>query len=95
MDRYESTVVNETRTVALPAEAGLDVFISYARYDPHMTQQGLNDLGLDQIDATSVQVMDSVVHIADIQRRDGLCATPCAAGVFSAFHIGADATAQR
>jgi hypothetical protein len=40
---------------------------AYVRYDPDVTQQGLRDLGLGQIDADNVQQMDSVEHIADIQ----------------------------
>ncbi len=40
---------------------------AYVRYDPDVTQQGLRDLGLGQIDAANVQLMDSVEHTADIQ----------------------------
>lgn len=38
------------------------------RYDPDVTQEGLNALGLDDIRADEVQTMDSVEHIAKIQR---------------------------
>jgi len=41
---------------------------TYARYDPDVTQTGLNALGLNDIEAAKVQVMDSVDHIAAIQR---------------------------
>jgi predicted acylesterase/phospholipase RssA len=41
---------------------------TYVRYDPDVTQPGLNDLGLSDVKAENVQVMDSVDHIADIQR---------------------------
>ncbi|WP_284617568.1 patatin-like phospholipase family protein [Aquabacterium humicola] len=40
----------------------------YMRYDPDVTQEGLNALGLDDIRADEVQKMDSVEHIAKIQR---------------------------
>jgi predicted acylesterase/phospholipase RssA len=41
---------------------------AYVRYDPDVTQQGLRDLGLGDVDAAAVQQMDSVEHIDDIQK---------------------------
>ncbi len=41
---------------------------AYVRYDPDVTQEGLNEMGLGDIKAESVQKMDSVEHIAEIQR---------------------------
>jgi patatin-like phospholipase/acyl hydrolase len=41
---------------------------TYVRYDPDVSQKGLNALGLADIEAANVQVMDSVDHIDDIQR---------------------------
>jgi patatin-like phospholipase/acyl hydrolase len=41
---------------------------SYLRYDPNVSQAGLNALGLADIDARTVQVLDSVEHIQAIQR---------------------------
>ena len=41
---------------------------AYVRYDPDVSRQGLDKLGLGDIDADSVQVMDSVKHIPAIQR---------------------------
>lgn len=41
---------------------------AYVRYDPDVSRKGLDELGLGDIDAAGVQVMDSVKHIADIQR---------------------------
>lgn len=41
---------------------------SYLRYDPDVSFEGLKDLGLPDIDPAKVQVLDSVGHIADIQR---------------------------
>lgn len=41
---------------------------AYVRYDPDVSRKGLDDLELEKIDPTKVQVMDSVKHIADIQR---------------------------
>ncbi len=41
---------------------------AYARYDPDVTTEGLSALGLQDISATSMQEMDSVRHMPDIQR---------------------------
>ena len=40
---------------------------TYVRYDPAVSQTGLDALGLANVKAENVQVMDSVKHIADIQ----------------------------
>ena len=41
---------------------------TYLRYDPDVTAEGLRDLGLGDVRPESVQVMDSVEFVADIQR---------------------------
>lgn len=41
---------------------------AYVRYDPDVTQEGLNVMGLDDINAEDVQKMDSIEYIAKIQR---------------------------
>jgi uncharacterized protein len=41
---------------------------TYLRYDPDVSPEGLADLGLGDIDAKSVQVLDSIEHIPSIQR---------------------------
>ncbi|MGR9088152.1 MAG: patatin-like phospholipase family protein [Gammaproteobacteria bacterium] len=41
---------------------------SYLRYDPDVTQAGLNAMGLPDIPANTVQVLDSIDHIEDIRR---------------------------
>ena len=41
---------------------------TYMRYDADITQAGLNALGLKDIDAATVQGLDSVEHIAELQR---------------------------
>lgn len=41
---------------------------TYLRYDPDVTHAGLNALGLNDIDPATMQEMDSVQHIANIQR---------------------------
>lgn len=41
---------------------------TYMRYDADITQAGLNALGLGDIEAASVQSLDSVEHIAELQR---------------------------
>jgi predicted acylesterase/phospholipase RssA len=40
---------------------------TYVRYDPDVSQTGLDALGLGNLSAEHVQVMDSVKHIEDIQ----------------------------
>lgn len=40
---------------------------TYLRYDADITQEGLNALGLNDIDAASVQSLDSVEHIKELQ----------------------------
>jgi uncharacterized protein len=41
---------------------------SYLRYDPDVSKAGLAALGLADLRAETVQVMDSIAHIPDIQR---------------------------
>jgi patatin-like phospholipase/acyl hydrolase len=41
---------------------------AYVRYDPDVTREGLDALGLHDIDQAHVQVMDSIEYIPDIQR---------------------------
>jgi predicted acylesterase/phospholipase RssA len=55
-------------TPGAPANFTGPKLFSYVRYDPDVTQAGLNALGLNDIDAANVQVMDSVEHIPAIQR---------------------------
>lgn len=40
---------------------------SYVRYDPDVTQDGLNELGLETIQSKNVQTLDSVDYIDDIR----------------------------
>lgn len=49
-----------------PEEAGRQ--FSYVRYNPDVTAEGLQRLGLGDIDPAHVCLMDSTDHIADIQR---------------------------
>ena len=48
---------------------------SYVRYDPDVTAAGLAELGLSDVDAAHVQLMDSTDHIADIQKVGATFAT--------------------
>jgi hypothetical protein len=48
---------------------------SYIRYDPDTSRAGLDALGLGDIEAKTVQVMDSVEHIAAIQQVGATYAT--------------------
>jgi patatin-like phospholipase/acyl hydrolase len=56
--------------VARPGEAnfsGVKQF-AYVRYDPDVSQPGLDGLGLPGVKAADVQQLDSIEHVADIQR---------------------------
>lgn len=70
--RHGGVIDREFGDMAMPAEddsnwTGRKLF-TYLRYDPDVTQSGLNTLGLDDIPASTVQVLDSIDHIQDIQR---------------------------
>ena len=41
---------------------------AYVRYDPNVSQAGLNDLGLADVKPADVQTLDSIAHIPDIQK---------------------------
>ena len=41
---------------------------TYLRYDPNVTREGLEELGLPDVKSDQVSKMDSVEHMADIQR---------------------------
>jgi len=51
----------------LAAESTGKLF-SYVRYDPDVTASGLAALGLSEVDAEHVRMMDSTEHIAEIQQ---------------------------
>lgn len=50
---------------------------TYMRYDADITQSGLNALGLSDIDAASVQSLDSVEHTQDLKRVGRTVAAHC------------------
>jgi len=51
-----------------PATSSTPKLFSYVRYDPLLTREGLDALGLRDILPAHVQQLDSVQHIPDIQR---------------------------
>ncbi len=53
---------------AAPVTSTIPKQFAYVRYDPDVSQAGLNALGLAEIKAEQVQVMDSVKHMPQIQR---------------------------
>ncbi len=60
---------------------------TYLRYDPDVTQDGLNALNLNFIKAENVQVMDSVKSMPDIQRVGSVYAAKHVdIGHFNGFH---------
>lgn len=54
---------------------------TYVRYDPDVSQEGLNALNLNFVNADNVQVLDSVDYIPDIQR---------VGSVYAAKHVSMD-----
>ncbi len=63
--------------VAVPGEpnwTGAKQF-AYVRYDPDVSRQGLDDLGLPEIDPASVQTLDSIKFIPEIQHVGNAYAT--------------------
>lgn len=67
--RFGATIDREIGDMAAGAQdnwTGPKQF-AYVRYDPDVTQQGLNALGLPGVKAENVQLMDSVKYIPDIQ----------------------------
>lgn len=69
--RFGAPVDREFGDMLMPAGAARnftgDKLFTYVRYDPDVTQTGLDDLGLSTMNAANVQVMDSVDYIPDIQ----------------------------
>jgi hypothetical protein len=41
---------------------------TYMRYNAELTRIGLNELGLDDVEPTNVQQLDSVAFVAELQR---------------------------
>ena len=41
---------------------------SYVRYNAALTRQGLDDLGLNDVEPEDVQKLDSIEHIGDLRR---------------------------
>ncbi|MDP1711247.1 MAG: patatin-like phospholipase family protein [Candidatus Nanopelagicaceae bacterium] len=71
--RFGAPIDREFGDMVQPADAvgsnwtGSKQF-TYVRYDPDVSQAGLNALSLNTVKAEKVQVMDSVKYISDIQR---------------------------
>lgn len=66
--RFGGHIDNEFGTGMEPEQSTIPKQFAYIRYDPDVTAKGLGDLGLGDIKAENVQVMDSVAHVKDIQR---------------------------
>jgi hypothetical protein len=70
--RHGRNIDNEIGDMVLPTEgtgnfSGAKLF-TYMRYDPDVSQAGLDKLGLAGIRSEDVQTLDSVAHIPAIQR---------------------------
>jgi predicted acylesterase/phospholipase RssA len=66
--RFGAPVDNEFGDMVQPAGSTSGRLFSYVRYDPDVTRQGLDALGLKGIDEAHVRLMDSTDHIAAIQQ---------------------------
>jgi uncharacterized protein len=65
-DLIPSDPRDRTRPLALEEDVG-KAFL-YCRYNAELTQDGLHQLGLDDIDAAHVRKMDSIDHVSDLER---------------------------
>ena len=70
--RFGPKIDNEVGTMTasseMPRTSSTPKLFSYVRYDPLLTRKGLDELGLRDINPANVQQLDSVKHIAAIQR---------------------------
>jgi uncharacterized protein len=66
--KIDNEVDTMTATEAMPVTSSTPKLFTYVRYDPLLTRQGLDDLGLRDILPAKVQQLDSVDHIPAIQR---------------------------
>ena len=69
--RFGAPIDSEFGDMVVPP-GGADTYsgskqFAYVRYDPDVSQAGLNALGLSGIKAADVQTLDSVAHIPDIR----------------------------
>ena len=66
---YGSEIDREMGNLVLPAETpDQGRFFRYVRYNADLSQKGLNDLGLADIEAAAVQKMDAVGQIENLAR---------------------------
>ncbi len=70
--RHGGAIDRELGDMVMPSDSdsnwtGKKLF-TYIRYDPDVSQEGLNALNLNFVNAANVQLMDSVDYIPDIQR---------------------------
>ena len=66
---HGSDIDREMGTLVLPAEApDRGRFFRYVRYNADLSRDGLNCLGLNEIDPASVQKMDAVDQIENLVR---------------------------
>ncbi|WP_298220910.1 patatin-like phospholipase family protein [Flavobacterium sp.] len=52
---------------ALPLDSDANRHFSYVRYNADLSQEGLNALGLDDIDSSEIRAMDNVKNITDLR----------------------------
>ncbi|MDS4015920.1 MAG: patatin-like phospholipase family protein [Candidatus Accumulibacter sp.] len=79
--RFGAPIDREFGDMVIPAggasNASASKQFAYVRYDPDVSQSGLGALGLAEIKAENVQVLDSVKYIPDIQRVGRTYAEHC------------------
>jgi hypothetical protein len=66
--RFGGHIDNEFGDGMEPGQSTVPKQFTYVRYDPDVTTKGLGALGLGDIKAENVQVMDSVAYVNDIRR---------------------------
>jgi patatin-like phospholipase/acyl hydrolase len=78
LDREVGTVIDQ----GMP---GVQKLFTYARYNAELSREGLNRLGLPQIDPAHVQQMDSVDHVGEMQEVGRALARSVTGQHFAAF----------
>ena len=66
--RFGAEIDREFGAMVVDAHSDGNKLFSYVRYDPDVTREGLDRLGLNALDPQHVRMMDSTDHISEIQQ---------------------------
>ena len=65
LDREVGDMIDKDGTLKRPVTSKL---FTYVRYNAELSREGLNQLGLNDIEPEAVQKLDSVAHISELQK---------------------------